>query len=159
MNTSSSFEKYNLEKHPSEKNNFETVYKSNKSNKSNSNNHENWFKPDKEKEDINSPHATKKIDTGHIERLAELNAKLDECHAQKKSNSFVLTKKKRKMLLKNQKKLKHIKNTKKKKILNNSPISYDYTVLLASPKVVKKTRRRPRPAWKPTGKALKIRLG
>jgi hypothetical protein len=168
MEMTHSLHVYNLEKHPSEKNNFETIYKKSKSdNLSNSRNYENWFKtPDKTDAEIHNDNIKLKR-----MRLKELNEKLNKIREEQiKNNSYFNTDNNNNKTVKNRnlkkpkpsrKPIRKYKKSKSKKILkqnnnnNNSRKSISYNSILFSPKPVKKLR----PAWKPAGNAKKIRLG
>lgn len=169
MNITNSLPMYHLEKHPSEKNNFQTIYKKSKSvNLSNSNNYENWFKtPEKTESEL--LYTRPKINR-NSNNMKELNKKLDDLREELKvNNSYFNTDKNMTVKNKNLKKrklsrkpLRKYKRSKSKKILkrnnnnnNHSRKSLSYNSVLFSPKPVKK----PRPAWKPPGNAKKIRLG
>ena len=142
MNSTSSLEKYNLEKHPNEKKSFETVYDNMVLSEKNDNRNEMFYKEDE-------PRRYFPVWKEDLEKLREQN----------RSNSYFRAKKSNQT-----KKSLPKKNTPSKSPSFNSLLS-SVKKTRANPKHPKKrmkeTRRilKKRPAWKPTGKALKIRLG
>jgi hypothetical protein len=157
---------YNLEKHPSKKNSFETIYddnkKSNDTNLSNSQNYENWLKPKKE-EEIYTPRPMQKRNNKHLKKLDEILDKLRKEQKEKgdyfnNNNNNMTVKNKNKRNKPTRKPLRKNNNKKTNKKLirsRGSRKSLSYSSVLFSPKPVKKIR----PTWKPPGNANKIRLG